>query len=119
MTKRIERRKISFLSEDQIQLLKNHFASQNTAMPHQIAVRLGIVYADALSVLALFESSGLTTNFLLIYHHCSEAPVDSMRSGTGFPKIPWICPHCEEEVVSAEDLRFDMLAKTIEDIEIV
>ncbi len=119
MTKRIERKKISFLSEDQIRLLKNHFASQNTAMPHQIAVRLGILYPDALSVLMLFESSGLTNNFLLIYHSCAEAPVDTMRSGDGFPKMPWTCPHCEEEVISSEDLNFDMLAQSIEDIEIV
>lgn len=119
MTKHVDKQRLSFLSEVQLDQLEQHFIEpQTTAMPHQIAVKLGILYPQALSVLAVLESIGVTDNFLLIYHNCSEAPVGSIPYGTGFPHVPWQCPECENTVDSLNELSFGVLAKSNDSIEI-
>ena len=39
--------------------------------------------------------------------------VDTMPFGTGFPKLPWTCPDCDEEVWSHSKLNFDIMSKII------
>ena len=119
MTKKVDKNRLSFLSEVQLSQLKQHFTEpQTTAMPHQIAVMLGITYSQALCVLAVLESSGVTDNFLLVYHNCSEAPVGTISYGLGFPQMPWRCPNCENKVESLGELSFDVLAKSNDFFEI-
>lgn len=119
MVKRVDKRRLSFLSEVQLNQLKLHFSEpQTTAMPHQISVRLGISHSQALCVLSVLESSGVTDNFLLVYHSCSEAPVGTIPYGLGFPQMPWHCPECEDTVSSLDQLSFDLLAKSNDFLEI-
>lgn len=111
---------MSFLSDSQIDTLREHFRlPQQTCMPHQIAVKLGILRSQAILILSLLEAEEATVNRLLIYHNCAEAPVDSMPYGIGFPSLPWICPNCEHEVNSYEELDFDFIARAEDTIDIV
>ena len=92
--------------------LSRHFSQPGkTAMPHQLAVELGIDLSDALAIIAILESHGLSKNRLLIYHKCEpEVPADATPYGEGFPNLPWKCPHCGEAVESYEELDFDVIA---------
>ncbi len=112
--------RLGFLSDDQKTELSRHFKDPDeTAMPHQLAVRLGIKHSDALTILAVLQADGLCRTKLLIYHVCDEAPVGAIPYGEGFPNLPWVCPHCEEIVRDYKELSFDIIAEAIEAIEFV
>ena len=104
--------KLYFLSDGQKADLNRHFNKSGvTAMPHQLAARLGIPLSDALIIIAILESHGLSKNKLLIYHQCEpEVIAGAMPYGEGFPNLPWKCPHCGEEVDSYDELDFDIMA---------
>jgi len=110
--------KISFLSQWQINELSRHFTEPDrTAMPHELAIKLKINYSDALTIISLLETEGLSNNLLLIYHNCQEAPVDTLPFGAGFPNLPWKCPNCEVIVEDGRELSYDLMAKAPEPIE--
>lgn len=89
-------------------------------MPHALAVRLGIDYAQSLSILATLKAKGVCQNRLLIYHNCEPGvPAGSIPYGVGFPQLPWDCPLCEESVTSYDDLRFDLESIIIDPAEII
>lgn len=112
--------RLNFLSGEQKAELSQHFKDPHeTAMPHQLAVRLGTKYSDALAILAVLEADGLCEIKLLIYHICAEAPVGAIPFGRGFPSLPWVCPHCEEVVEDYNELSFDAIAEATEAIEFV
>jgi rubredoxin len=112
MTSIIYKGHLDFLSENQKTELSKHFMTASaTAMPHQLAVRLGIQYSEALALLADLEAEGMCDMKLLIYHNCDpDVPVDAIPYGTGFPDLPWTCPHCESILDSYDELSFDMMA---------
>lgn len=90
------------------------------AMPHQIAVMLGISYSDALGLLIELEDNHLCEMKLLIYHSCEpDVPIASMPYGQGFPQLPWLCPNCDNEVDNMKDLRFDFMAKAFQSIQFI
>ncbi|MFM5985021.1 MAG: hypothetical protein ACKO9I_06810 [Sphaerospermopsis kisseleviana] len=113
---------MDILSENQKAELSKHFmtASTSDVMPHQLAVQLGIEYSEALAILADLEARGICDMKLLIYHNCDpDIPVDAIPYGTGFPDLPWTCPHCENTVESYDELSFDLMAKSKQTPEIV
>lgn len=112
--------RLDFLSSEQKAELSRHFKEPSaTAMPHELAVKLGIGYSDALAILSVLEVEGLCEIKLLIYHICAEAPVAAVPFGKGFPNLPWDCSHCEEVVEDNKYLSFDVIAKATEAIEFV
>lgn len=106
------KKQLNFLSGGQKAELTQHFNQPGvTAMPHQLAVKLGVSLSDALAIIAILESHGLSKNKLLIYHECEpEVPADAIPYGEGFPELPWKCPHCDEAVNSYDELDFDVIA---------
>ena len=92
--------RLNFLSSEQKTQLSQRFRSAREGiMPHQLAVSVGLKYAEALAILTVLEADGVCRNQLLIYHVCEpEIPADSIPYGTGFPKLPWACPSCGEVV---------------------
>jgi len=90
------------------------------AMPHQLAVQLGIDYSTALAILADLEAKGVCEMKLLIYHNCApEVPMGAVPYGTGWPSLPWTCPNCESIVESYDELSFDLMAISKQSIEFV
>lgn len=73
-----------------------------TLMPHQVAVMVGIRSEEAFELLVKLEGEGYCKIKHLIYHHCSEAPVDVLRDKGTVP-VPWTCPYCAEVVKTQED----------------
>lgn len=112
MVSLISQERVNFLSSNQKAELSKHFnESGATAMPHQLAVLLGIDYSDALAILAILEADGLCNNKLLIYHRCEpDVPAGAIPYGQGFPNLPWACPLCQEEVEDYDELSFDIMA---------
>ena len=106
------KKQLNFLSGRQKAELTQHFNQPGvTAMPHQLAVRLGINLPDALAIIAILETHGLSKNKLLVYHKCEpEVPADAIPYGKGFPNLPWKCSHCGEVVDSYDELDFDIIA---------
>ena len=120
MPRFLSKERLGFLSSEQKTELSRYFKEPSeTAMPHQLAVRLGIEYSDALAILSVLEAEGLCEITLLIYHICAEVPVAAIPFGKGFPNLPWVCLHCEEIVVDYKYLSFDVIAKATEAIEFV
>jgi hypothetical protein len=115
------KKKLDFLSGNQKAELSRHFGKPGeTAMPHQLAVRLGINLSDALAIISILEAQGLSNNKLLIYHVCEpDVPADAIPYGIGFPNLPWQCPHCGEIVENYNELGFDVMAITREPIKFI
>jgi hypothetical protein len=88
-------------------------------MPHELAVYLGIKRSQADAILIALDARDLCDMRLLIYHNCSDAHVDSIQFGIGFPSLPWICPECGQEIRSYDDLNFDLMALVPEPVEFV
>jgi hypothetical protein len=112
--------RLDFLSSEHKSELNRHFKSPNEkAMPHQLAVRLGLSYSDALAILSVIEADKLCQLNLLVYHICAETPIGSLPFGQGFPKTPWHCPYCEETVEDSRELNFDFIAINTDVIEFI
>jgi hypothetical protein len=112
--------RLNFLSKEHKSELNQHFGRPNEqAMPHQLAVRLGLSYSDSLAILSVLEADKLCQLRLLIYHICTETPVGSIPFGQGFPKVPWHCPYCEEIVEDTRELNFDFMATNVDVIEFI
>lgn len=113
--------RLDFLSGEQRAELSRHFRKPAvTAMPHQVAALLGLQYSDALAILAILEADRLCENKLLIYHKCEpEVPTGAIPFGRGFPDLPWICPQCGESVENYNELSFDVMAQSTDQIEFV
>ncbi|MCP6762364.1 MAG: hypothetical protein NHB32_27265 [Fischerella sp. CENA71] len=115
----ISKGRLDFLSDKQKTELSRHFMKAGTtAMPHQLAVQLGIEYSEALAILTVLEAEGLCEIGLLIYHNCDpETIAGEIPFGQGFPELPWECPLCEESVESYDELSFDFIAYSKQQIE--
>jgi len=109
------------LNDSQKLLLSKHFSkADSNIMPHQLAAMLGLKYSTALVLLTLLGLSECTKSSLLIYHNCAlSVPAGAIPYGTGFPKLPWRCSLCEEEVEDYSELSFDVMFKALEPIEFV
>lgn len=121
MSRFICKGRLDFLSSEQKAELSRHFRKQGTqAMPHQLAVLLGLKYSDALTILGVLGTEGLCENKLLIYHKCDpEVPAGAIPFGKGFPDLPWICPLCEKVVEDEKELSFDVMAQSLDPIEFI
>lgn len=109
------------LNNSQKLLLSKHFSKVGSnMMSHQLAVILGLKYSTALVVLTLLGLSERTKSSLLIYHNCDRSvPAGAIPYGTGFPKLPWRCSLCEDEVENYSELSFDVMVTALEPIEFV
>ncbi len=123
MSRFICKGRLDFLSSEQKAELSRHFRKRKQgtqAMPHQLAVLLGLKYAHALAILTVLEAEGLCENKLLIYHKCKpEVPAGAIPYGKGFPDLPWPCPLCEKVVEDSNELSFDVMAHSTYQIEFV
>lgn len=119
MTSFIHKGHLDFLSDNQKAELSKYFMTASTnVMPHQLAVQLGIEYSHALAVLADLEAQGVCEMKLLIYHNCEpDVPAGAIPYGTGFPDLPWTCPHCKSIVENYDELSFDLMAISKQPIE--
>lgn len=114
----ITKGRLDLLSDRQKAELSKHIQALSTAMPHQLAVLLGIEYSEALAILTLLEAEGLCELKLLIYHNCEpDVPTGAIPFGQGFPDLPWVCPLCESSVENYNDLSFDIMAQFNQEIE--
>ena len=108
----------SLSDRQKIELSRQFNESGKNAMPHQIAVRLGITYSEALNILVKLEANRLCEMKLLIYHQCEpDIPISTMPYGQGFPQLPWLCPNCGEEVEDYKELSFDFMAIAFQPIQ--
>jgi len=113
--------RLDFLSSKQRVELNKHFSQPFAkAMPHQLAILLGLNYPEALAILTILEVEGLCNNKLLIYHKCEpDVPAGAIPFGKGFPNLPWVCPLCEKIVEENSELSFDIMAQSVAPIEFV
>ncbi|GBO52510.1 hypothetical protein APA_179 [Pseudanabaena sp. lw0831] len=109
------------LDDYQKLLLSKHFSQAGSnMMPHQLAASLGLKYSTALLILTLLGLSERTKSSLLIYHNCDPSvPAGAIPYGTGFPKLPWHCSLCEEEVEDYSELSFDVRVTALDPIEFI
>lgn len=112
---------LDFLCDRQKDELRKYFTqASTTAMPHQLAVQLGIEYSKALAILTVLEADGLCELKLLIYHNCEpDVPAGAIPFGIGFPNLPWACPLCESSVEDKDELSFDIMAQFTQKIDLV
>ncbi len=113
--------KLDFLSVEHKQKLTTHFCKSGTkVMPHELAIKLGTTRPEALAIITVLGTEGLSKNQLLIYHQCDpEVIADAIPFGIGFPDLPWFCPLCEEIVEDYSELSFDVMAIANDPIEFI
>jgi len=108
----IAKQRVSGLSQKQWGLVSRFFAEpREHVMPHDLANQARISYAHALALLNVIAVEGAASLSLLIYHDCSEAPVRAYPYGNGFPRRPWRCANCEEQISPASTLGYDVAAR--------
>jgi len=111
---------LKFLDHRQKDKLSLRFRSPHgKAMPHDLAISLGIKLPQAYAILVVLGSLDLCNVRLLIYHSCSEASVGSIPFGIGFPPLPWVCPECGETITDRDEMSFDIIAIAKEPIKFI
>jgi hypothetical protein len=95
------------VSQSQWEVLVSFLNSRRAAQPHEIAIATGIRSSTALAIFAHLASMGATTNYLLLYHGCSEAPFAARQLRDGLPSFPLQCTLCDEEIVDDRNIGYD------------
>jgi len=68
----------------------------------------GCTREQALEFMMLLFHLGVAVPTLAVYHICDYDAIVAFRSfGEGFPKLPWVCPECEEYVTDEDELTYD------------
>lgn len=112
--------KLTFLSNKHKSLLNDHFREPlRTAQPREIAIKLGIEYAQVVAIFVVLASVDFCDNWLLIYHSCADTFVDRTPLSDGPPALPYTCPYCETLIEDYEELQFDVMAETDEPIQFI
>ena len=112
---------LNFITPEQKKLLNARFSEPDAhVMTHEISGPLSISYDQAISILTALQLFGLTKNYILVYHNCEpDLAVSYVKFEEGLPSIPWLCPNCQEEVESLQELSFGMMAISNQTIQFV
>ena len=85
----------------------------------QLRAAAGLRRDSAYALIMNMFAQGHAELFTLVYHGCSEAPVDSLAFSEGLVLVPWRCPHCDELVTDEHELRYGLQARVRAQIEFV
>lgn len=100
---------LAFLDAEHRRRVNELLRSGVGVMPHQLAVKAGLTYRQALLIIVALQSRGLGVGRILIYHVCDpDVWRDAIPLGQGLPRLPWRCPECESEVEDVNDLLVDV-----------
>ena len=102
--------RMDFLTEEQAAKLECEIVKHGKVTADQLVDKLGIDITKATAVIIQLGLSELAECRLLIYHTCSNAEIDSLPFGVGFPSKPYTCPNCGKVMNTLDELRFNMSA---------
>lgn len=111
---------LAFLDDKRRRQLNELLRAGVGVMPHQLAVKAGLTYQEALLVIIALQSRGLGEGRILIYHQCDpDVALDSIPLGAGLPPLPWHCPDCERDIDDVNELFFDVDLVLATDVRLV
>jgi hypothetical protein len=89
----------------------NRYVKNNTElMPHEIAGVLGCNPQEAMGILLFIFSRYLAEGYLLIYHKEHPSfPITIADFHQGFPRVPFYCDQCDQEILSKDELLYDFM----------
>lgn len=93
-------------------------ARERGFMPHELANRAGLTYRAALAVAHVLGDRHAVERVWCVYHTCAPMPVAYRPFEEGFQPTPWECPECEMEVLSPEELTYDIRCKIAPETEL-
>ncbi len=70
----------------------------------------GMTYSTARALIISLHRDGVADLYRLVYHGCTEPPIERRRAEDGLQTFPWTCSECEEEVVYSADVRHEFQA---------
>lgn len=77
--------------------------------PAQLRGATGMKLSAACSLILGFFEEHHADIFLLVFH-CEAHPVTRRRYEDGFQPVPWMCPDCEQEIKTPDELRYELQA---------
>ena len=101
---------LNLFNTKQIALLNEFIKVNKSLMPHAIAVAVGCRLEDSITLLLFLYGKTLVTGYLLVYH---KAHPDffiykrDIKDGLPLPSKSYLCPVCDGEEISNDDLLFD------------
>ncbi len=106
--------KISGITDANKEALNHAFDELDELQTHVLSSQTGIDSDVILGLLMYMLAVDLCDMVIYTYHHglyddlphISESPFLD-----GYPKLPWYCDECEEEVESYDELEFDYVAR--------
>jgi hypothetical protein len=112
--------RLAFLSRQHKLTLNKHFEKPfQTAQACEIAIKLGIKYSEAITILLALGNKQMCVNWSLLYHTCSEAVVEKKPFSEGMPLLPYTCPYCEEVIYTYDELEIDLMAESKDKIDFI
>ena len=82
-------------------------------MPHEVAIAADLSYEEAFELFIGLGIVGAVSLYILVYHMCSEAPVDKIPITQGIPRFGYCCPNCGLEVENTDVLELDLEATVL------
>lgn len=102
-----------FSNEASVLALNRLVEAHSVLMPHQIAVATGCNLDEAMSLLLHLYVLSVASPKTIVYHILDETdpPVSILLRDLkeGPPELPFICPVCNQEVDSYDELNFDFV----------
>lgn len=109
-------------SPEAIDAVNRLFKRNRESMMHEIAVTTGCDFEEVVGMFYLLFSHDAAEAFILVYHkRHNDLPVASHRIPLveGLPKLPFRCNICDDEIVTIDELSFDLQFQLTKDIEFV
>jgi hypothetical protein len=105
------RARIPSITDREWDLAAGLFRQKGAAIgPARLRIEAGLKREVACSLLlGIFEEGQADLSFL-VYHDCSEHPVNERKYIDGFQPVPWRCPECEQLVTNENELRYELRA---------
>lgn len=80
-------------------------------MPHEISNLINISKIDAIAILSTLQASGLSKNYIALYHDCEpDYAVQYMAFEYGFPSMPWTCSNCQDIIYNIDEISFGLVS---------
>lgn len=112
--KRIVLKNLPCFSEvERLERLNDLVNHKTSLMPQDIAIATGCTLIEGMEILLILYDTYSAEAYLAVYHqsHTESSFILARPITEGFPKLPFTCELCNEEITSLKSLSFDFVFK--------
>ena len=102
-----------FRSAKSLSILNKLIETHSNLMAHQVAAATGCDLDTAMALLLHLSALAAVSPKTLVYHRMDDTdpptPILSIEISAGPPKLPFICPICNQSIENYDELTFDFV----------